>query len=444
MVDIQRITKNGKPIIPVTTTDAVIHYELQQSLSKVINEYNITSLLPTSGIDNSDKYNLQLAIDTLDRYLSASQKQKGIKIIFDDGNTIQEYLFLGGQFTLKSNWNDSKVDSNLENKIIGDKNSVTNGFDYPFVQLGTFSNYEELKLTLDTLHSTDNTAQVIGEFRARLGKNILFIRNYVKSWEEEDFIQYIEGNIKLDENNSFVTASYISSFYRRYSSNDWNEWLEIDSGGSGGTGDYVEKSIYETEQSDQDKKISELEDAVFPLTISVSGGGLFEKGTTQNITITWTVKKGSNTVIPDTIKVNEEVVTEDFKNYNNVTENSTYTVKATYNTKEISGKTTATFIAPMYFGFSQSSSVSGGLTIDSLNKQSIKTSPNGTYTLNNSTSGHYLWLCVPNSMTINKVTSSGFDVPMLASESGSTSVDTYKCYRSAAAIDAGDITITIS
>lgn len=195
---------------------------------------------------------------------------------------------------------------------------------------------------------------------------------------------------------------------------------------------------------DLDERVTALEDSVFPLTISVSGSGTFEKGTTQTVNIGWTLKKGGQVVTADSVTVNDEPVEGTSKQFAGVTATTTYTVKATYQGKQVTGSAKATFVAPMYFGFAAAENVAGGLEITSFGKQAIKTSPNGTYTLNNSTKGHYMWLCVPNSMTINKVTSSGFDVPMLASEAGSTSVDSYKCYRSASAIDAGDVTIVVS
>lgn len=331
----------------------------------------------------------------------------------------------------------------LEKKLKGDKASVNNGFDYPFVFLGSFVDYAGLVVELDKLHSKDNSSQTIGEFRAFMNGNLLFIRNYVRSWADEDFIQYLEGTVKLNDENGLTVASYVSFFSRRYTDGVWSEWSELDSGGVGASGDYVSRLVYENEQRDQDKKITELEDAVFPLKVSVSGGGLFEKGTSQTITVRWTVTKGSKTVVPDSIKVNNVEILSSFKQFTNVTSNTVYNVAVTYGDSTASGSTTATFIAPMYFGFAEASAV-GSLAITDLGKQAIKTSPNGTYTLHNPTNGHYLWLCVPSSMTINKVTSSGFDVPMMESEIGNTNIDSYKCYRSSSAIGSGDMTILIS
>ena len=192
------------------------------------------------------------------------------------------------------------------------------------------------------------------------------------------------------------------------------------------------------------ERLMDLEDKVFPLTISVSGGGTFEKGISRTITVSWTVKKGDQVVDAESTTVNDSPVEGTSKQFTDVSETTTYTVKATYQSKQVSGSTKATFIAPMYFGFARWSSAADGLNITSLTKQAIKTSPNGSYSLNNPTTGYYLWLCVPNSMTINKVTSSGFDVPMEASTSGSTSVDTYKCYRSSSQINEGVMNIVIS
>ena len=191
--------------------------------------------------------------------------------------------------------------------------------------------------------------------------------------------------------------------------------------------------------------INKINAELFPLSVTVSGGGTYELGTTQNITISWTVKEGSDTITPDSIKVNGTEVSSTATSYTfiGVTSTTTYTVTVTYNGSEVSGSTTATFVAPMYFGFDEADNVSD-LNITSLNKQTIKTSPSGTYTLTNPITGYYMWLCIPSSMTINSVTSSGFEVPMESYETGSTSITTYKCYRSSSAFNAGSTTIVIS
>lgn len=60
----------------------------------------------------------------------------------------------------------------------------------------------------------------------------------------------------------------------------------------------------ESENPVQNKVISEeivrLSQKVFPLTLSVSGGSTYEKGTSQSVTVRWTVKEGDSVVTPDT------------------------------------------------------------------------------------------------------------------------------------------------
>ena len=95
------------------------------------------------------------------------------------------------------------------------------------------------------------------------------------------------------------------------------------------------------------------------------------------------------------------------------------------------------------FGFSNESS-NANLVLTNLIKQSLKTSPIGTYTLQNLESGNYMWLCVPNNMSINEVTLNGFNVPMEASQDKQQGNITYRCYRSNHALIQGSYKVKIS
>lgn len=119
----------------------------------------------------------------------------------------------------------------------------------------------------------------------------------------------------------------------------------------------VDDAISDTSENPvQNKVIAEalnrINKELFPLTISVSGGGLFEKRTSQTITVSWSVKEGSNIVTADSITVNGESVanTTTSKQFTNVTTNTTYTVKATKNGVTVQGSTSVTFVNPSYFG----------------------------------------------------------------------------------------------
>ena len=123
------------------------------------------------------------------------------------------------------------------------------------------------------------------------------------------------------------------------------------------SGIVVDSTLSETsEHPVQNKVITEalnkINTKLFPLSISVSGGGLYEKRTTQTITVKWTIKEGSNTVTPDTLSVNNESVSVSTtsKVFEGVTGNTTYTVKATKNGVTVQGSTSVTFVNPSYFG----------------------------------------------------------------------------------------------
>ena len=102
-----------------------------------------------------------------------------------------------------------------------------------------------------------------------------------------------------------------------------------------------------------------------------------------------------------------------------------------------------TMVLPVYMGFAGASDAAE-LAITELSKYAPLASPAGTYKIKNNADGIYLWLCVPDTMTINKVTSSGFTVPMREVQTGQTELGGYKCYRSSNAIVAGEYTYTIS
>lgn len=123
------------------------------------------------------------------------------------------------------------------------------------------------------------------------------------------------------------------------------------------SGIVVDSTLSETsEHPVQNKVITEalnkINTELFPLSISVSGGGLYEKRTTQTITVKWTIKEGSNTVTPDTLSVNNESVSVSTtsKVFEGVTGNTTYTVKAVKNGVTVQGSTSVTFVNPSYFG----------------------------------------------------------------------------------------------
>lgn len=199
--------------------------------------------------------------------------------------------------------------------------------------------------------------------------------------------------------------------------------------------------------------ITELEQAVWPLTASFSASPSVVEytGSAKEITLSWTVKrKGANaTVTSLTVKQGSNSVYSGTANPGsqkvsvNTKGSTKYDLSATADGLTVTGSAVVNMVLPMYFGFAAATEASA-LNITSLGKQAIKTSPGGTYTLTNGTEGHYMWLCVPSTMTINKVTLNGFDVPMEADQGKSTALGAYKCYRSSNALQAQSFTIVVS
>lgn len=211
-----------------------------------------------------------------------------------------------------------------------------------------------------------------------------------------------------------------------------------------GSDNPVKNSAIANAIADVEDNITALQEAVFPLavTLTLSPSLAENNGQSRNVTASWTVKRNNVSVAPEslTLTVGGSQVSVNKTDTNKVLSlnvTTSVTIQATYAGMTKSASKTVTFVLPMYFGFSASAS---GITPTSLTKQGLKTSPDGSYSLNNSTTGNYMWLCVPSSMSIGTVKSGGFEVPMEAA----VTVSGYKCYRSSAALTSGTWDIVIS
>jgi len=98
--------------------------------------------------------------------------------------------------------------------------------------------------------------------------------------------------------------------------------------------------------------INKLNNAVFPLSISVSGGSIVEKRTTQNVTVKWAIKEGNTVVIPDSLIVNQSSVDTNStsKTFSNITGDTSFKVIAIKDGTSVDGTTSIKFVNPTYFG----------------------------------------------------------------------------------------------
>ena len=96
--------------------------------------------------------------------------------------------------------------------------------------------------------------------------------------------------------------------------------------------------------------LAQLDEKVFPTTLSVSGGGIYDEGTSQTIMVSWKLQKNGQTLTPESVTVNGESVdpATGYKVFVDVTSTTTYSVSVVYKGKTYSGSTAATFKKTYY------------------------------------------------------------------------------------------------
>lgn len=114
--------------------------------------------------------------------------------------------------------------------------------------------------------------------------------------------------------------------------------------------------------------LAQLDEKVFPTTLSVSGGGTYDEGTSQTVMVSWKLQKNGQTLTPESVTVNGESVdpTTGYKVFVDVTSTTTYSVSVVYKGKTYSGSTTATFKKTYYryYGALPENTEIGNVTAD--------------------------------------------------------------------------------
>lgn len=210
-----------------------------------------------------------------------------------------------------------------------------------------------------------------------------------------------------------------------------------------------------TDRTEGDNSIWEV---LYDQFIQISGFGvsptIIEKGVATDINISGRFLFAGNPLTPDTLtlKMNDKVISNQPVNNLSGTKDTltttndriTYSVSITAHGVTKNASATVSTYYPCYFGHT-TKTIIVGTDVLSFSKQSIKSSPNGTYSMSDISQGEYVWLCIPSNFNINSVTSSGFSVPM--EESISVPVEgkgNYKCYRTSSSLAAGTFNFVIS
>lgn len=119
----------------------------------------------------------------------------------------------------------------------------------------------------------------------------------------------------------------------------------LEDGGHGGLMSYEDKIL-----------LQKLAASVFPLTLTVTGGGVYRKTTTQTVTVSWSLKQGPDAVTPDSLKINNEPIEVSLtsKQFPGIAVNTTFRVEATKDGVTKTGSVSAVFVNPSYFGVVES------------------------------------------------------------------------------------------
>lgn len=192
--------------------------------------------------------------------------------------------------------------------------------------------------------------------------------------------------------------------------------------------------------------IAELQDAVFPITLTLS-----VSYTNDQHRATFTVKEKGVDFIGDTTTLTKTLGSGEVKTLTN-----TPAASGTFNSdiesnREIfklevtkTGRTSKSSSTTRYISYAGASTaeIISESVINTLTRySSTNVAFNPTVNTNNN---QYIWLVVPSYLTINRVTSAGFDVTLNAAQTITTSLGTFKAYRSANPLTAQSWNLVIS
>ena len=191
--------------------------------------------------------------------------------------------------------------------------------------------------------------------------------------------------------------------------------------------------------------ITKLMRKVFPLdvTVNITPTALQEKGTSTEITITWSAKIEGEIIVPENVFVNGLDVTGQTSYKETISDSKTFVVKITAEGRVTSVNKSITYVYPIFTGFNSATNFSESLP-EALTKLELCSSIGTiTDTKTNSSTSNYYWIISP--YKVNNIVTSGISI---ISDFIYTTVEykgtTYHCYRLNAPSSADIFTFTIS
>lgn len=199
---------------------------------------------------------------------------------------------------------------------------------------------------------------------------------------------------------------------------------------------------------DVDVNISELQDTVFPITLGFS---VSPNVSSMQTTVNYSVSSKGSPLVPDTLEVAKQINDASPRILTNAKVASGSVQTNIEGGREIfkfavtktgrTGKSTSATRYLCYYGGSTATE----MTADAMNALSKVSSTGVSFNPRVTTkTGEYIWLIVPSYLTISRVTSAGFDVTLAAAQTFTTSLGTFKAYRTANPLTAETWSLVIS
>lgn len=191
--------------------------------------------------------------------------------------------------------------------------------------------------------------------------------------------------------------------------------------------------------------ITKLMRKVFPLdvTVNITPTALQEKGTSTEITITWSAKVESEIVNPASVFINGYDVTDQISYKETVSDSKNFNVEIIAEGRVTSVTKNITYVYPIFTGFNSATTFAENL-VEALTKLELRSSLGTiTDTKTNSSTSNYYWIISP--YKVNNIVTSGISI---ISDFIYTTVEykgtTYHCYRLNTPSSADTFTFTIS
>ena len=199
---------------------------------------------------------------------------------------------------------------------------------------------------------------------------------------------------------------------------------------------------------DVDISIAKLNDTVYPITL---GFTVSPNTDTMQTDVKYSVTSDGKPLVPDTLEVTKQINDSAPKVLTNAKVASGTVQTKIEGGREVfkfavtkTGRTGKSTLATRYLCYYGSSSIKD-MTAETMNALSKVSSTGVSFNPQiNTNNGEYIWLIVPNYLTISRVTSAGFDVTLASAQIVTNSLGTFKAYRTANTLTAETWKLVIS